>query len=310
MLTLDSIAAGQAVFPSVGTDRHAGDLPQIVVILRAMTAGRQVRGEPPAAAAGRHPRPRRGLHLHLARRRRPAVLPQGRRHPGAGRGVQAPHRRPARAGRLPAGLDDDVRDLRRVWIEVWPLKDQTRERYRGILRRELLPVFGPMPLAKIHPHTVRTWVAGQVAGPLSASSVRQHIAVLRSCLKAAQIDGHLDTLPLLGVKMPRSHSRQPAVMTLGEAFAMIDAAPADWQCAIATALFTGLRLGELLALTREDVDLPGRRLNIRATLTEVNGRTPRLRREEPKSRAGYRQVPIVEALAVRLQATWTPWARR
>ena len=32
------------------------------------------------------------------------------------------------------------------------------------------------------------------------------------------------------------------------------------------------------------------------------GRTPRLRREEPKSRAGYRQVPIVEALAVRLQA--------
>jgi integrase len=188
------------------------------------------------------------------------------------------------------------------WIETWPLKDQTRERYRGILRRELLPVFGPIPLAKIHPHTVRTWVAGQAAGPLSASSVRQHIAVLRSCLKAAQIDGHLDTLPLLGVKMPRSHSRQPAVMTLPEAFAMIEAAPADWQCAIATALFTGLRLGELLALTREDVDLPGRRLNIRATLTEVNARTPRLRREEPKSRAGYRQVPIVEALAVRLQA--------
>ncbi len=40
------------------------------------------------------------------------------------------------------------------WIEVWPLKDQTRERYRGILRRELLPVFGPMPLARIHPHLV------------------------------------------------------------------------------------------------------------------------------------------------------------
>jgi integrase len=125
--------------------------------------------------------------------------------------------------------------------------------------------------------------------------------VLRSCLKAAQIDGHLGELPLLGVKMPRSHSRQPAVMTLQEAFAMIDAAPADWQCAIATALFTGLRLGELLALTVADVDLPGRRLNIRATLTEVNSRTPRLKREEPKSRAGYRQVPIVEALAVRFE---------
>ncbi len=188
------------------------------------------------------------------------------------------------------------------WIDTWPLKDQTRARYRGILRRELLPVFGPLPLAKIHPHHVRSWVAGQVAGPLSASSVRQHIAVLRSCLKAAQIDGHLETLPLLGVKMPRSHSRQPTVLTLTEAFEMIAVAPAPWRCAIATALFTGLRLGELLALTREDVDLPGRRLNIRATLTEVSGRTPRIRREEPKSRAGYRQVPIVEALAVLLEA--------
>ncbi len=137
----------------------------------------------------------------------------------------------------------------------------------------------------------------QNAGPLSASSVRQHIAVLRSCLKAAQIDGHLGELPLLGVKMPRSYSRQPAVLTLPEAFAMIEVAPAAWQCAIATALFTGLRLGELLALTIEDVDLPGRRINVRATLTEVNARTPRLQREEPKSRAGIRQVPLVEALA-------------
>jgi len=103
------------------------------------------------------------------------------------------------------------------------------------------------------------------------------------------------------VKMPRTHSRQPTVLTLGEALGMVELAPTQWQCAIATALFTGLRLGELLALTVDDIDLPGRRISVRATLTEVSGRTPRLQREEPKSRAGYRQVPIVEALASRLQ---------
>jgi integrase len=83
---------------------------------------------------------------------------------------------------------------------------------------------------------------------------------------------------------------------------MVEVAPAQWQCAVATALFTGLRLGELLALTVDDIDLPARRISVRATLSEVSGRTPRLQREEPKSRAGYRQVPIVEALAHRLQA--------
>jgi integrase len=85
------------------------------------------------------------------------------------------------------------------------------------------------------------------------------------------------------------------------AFAMIDAAPPDWQCPIATTLFTGLRLGELLGLSREDIDLPGRRLSVRHNLTEVNSRTPRLLREAPKSRAGLREVPIVEALAARLE---------
>ena len=188
------------------------------------------------------------------------------------------------------------------WIEIAPLKEQTRYRYRSILRCQLLPVFGPLVLPKIHPHLVRTWGAEQVASPLAASSIRQHIAVLRSCLRAAQIDGHLDTLPLLGVRMPRAYSRQPAVLTLEQAFAMINAAPPTWQCAIATALFTGLRLGELLALSRDDIDLPARRLNVRANLTEVNSREPRLLREEPKSRAGLRQVPIVEALAGLLQA--------
>jgi len=45
--------------------------------------------------------------------------------------------------------------------EVAPLKEQPRYRYGSILRRELLPVFGRYPLAKIHPHQVRAWAAGR-----------------------------------------------------------------------------------------------------------------------------------------------------
>lgn len=152
-----------------------------------------------------------------------------------------------------------------AWIEVAALKEQTRYRYRSILRGQLLPVFGTLPLARIHPHLVRSWVAEQVAGLLAASSIRQHIAVLRSVLVAAQIDGHLDVLPLLGVKMPRAYSRRPVVLTLQGGVRDDRRRPADWQCAIATALFTGLRLGELLGLSRDDIDLPGRRITVRTT---------------------------------------------
>ena len=71
------------------------------------------------------------------------------------------------------------------WIETWPLKDQTRERYCGIARRELLPEFGGYPLAKIHPHHVRAWVAGQVAGPLSARCRPAASASTSRCCAAA-----------------------------------------------------------------------------------------------------------------------------
>lgn len=77
------------------------------------------------------------------------------------------------------------------------LKDQTRERYRGILRRELLPVFGPIPLAKIHPHQVRT--SGRRPGGRAAVGQQRPPAHpgAAQLLKAALVDGHLDTLPLL-----------------------------------------------------------------------------------------------------------------
>jgi hypothetical protein len=198
-----------------------------------------VPGEPASGVAGGHPRPRIGVHLHLARRRRAAVLPQGRRHLAQAEAFKRRIDDQLARGTYTPASTMTFGTYATGWIETWPLKDQTRERYRGKLCRELMPIFGGYPLAKIHPHQVRAWVHEQNAGPLSSSSVRQHIAVLRSCLKAAQIDGHLGELPLLGVKMPRSYSRQPAVLTLTEAFAMIDAAPAGWQCAIATALFTG-----------------------------------------------------------------------
>ena len=92
------------------------------------------------------------------------------------------------------------------------------------------------------------------------------------------------------------------MLTFAEAMELIALAPAGAPPLIAVAVFTGLRLGEILALTRDDVDLDGRVIHVQATLSEVNGRMPRLVREPRKSDAGYRDVPIVEPLADVLRA--------
>lgn len=188
------------------------------------------------------------------------------------------------------------------WIETHPLKGQTRYRYRSILNAHLLPYFGTTQLGKITPPLCREWLARQNRLALADNSLRQHIAVLKSVMKAARADGHIVALPTDGLRVPRQVKRRPRVLTAREAFALIDAAPAEWRCAVAIAVFGGLRLGEVLALTREDVDLDGRVLHVQATLSEVSGRTPRLLREVPKSDAGMRDVPIVEPLAELISA--------
>ncbi|MDT4941033.1 MAG: hypothetical protein QOJ34_1122 [Pseudonocardiales bacterium] len=188
-------------------------------------------------------------------------------------------------------------DYAAQWVEVAPIKPQTRHRYRGIVHGHLIPAFGTLTLPKIHPQLVRVWMAEQTAGPLSASSVRQNAAVLRSCLRAAQEDGHLATLPTHGLRLPRADRRRARVLSLPEVFALIDIAPPKWRTAVATAVFTGLRLGELLALTRDDIDLARGVLTVNATLTEVPGRTPRMLREPPKTDAGVRDVPLIPLIA-------------
>lgn len=63
-------------------------------------------------------------------------------------------------------------------------------------------------------------------------------------------------------------------------------------------LYTGLRRSELLALRWEDVDIEKRVINIRRTMYCVNS-SPKIK--VPKTEAGTRQVPLMDALLKRIE---------
>lgn len=201
------------------------------------------------------------------------------------------------AGTFVAGSRTTFAEYAAHWIETHPLKSQTRRGYRSVLRSDLLPYFGPTPLPKITHAMVREWFAAAHVPGRRDNTLRQHVAVLKSVLKSARADGHIASLPTDALRVPRQVRHRPRVLTFAEALRLIECTPADAPPLVAVAVFTGLRLGEVLALTREDVDLLGRVIHVQATLSEVTGRKPRLLREPPKSDAGYRDVPIVEPLA-------------
>jgi integrase len=75
--------------------------------------------------------------------------------------------------------------------------------------------------------------------------------------------------------MPLSpRARTPPVAAKGTLRKIRSAGP-EWKAWVTTALKTGLRVGELLALTWEDVDLVAGRLVVRRTLWRDQEGTPK-----------------------------------
>ncbi len=94
----------------------------------------------------------------------------------------------------------------------------------------------------------------------------------KSVLKAAYVTGRIGRDPTLGLAMPKVRAGQPDgrvrpedVPTRAEVIAILEAAPARFRGAVALGV-TGLRIGEVLAVSADRLDLERRRLLVdRAT---------------------------------------------
>jgi integrase len=84
--------------------------------------------------------------------------------------------------------------------------------------------------------------------------------------------------------------------------------PAGLPALIATALYTGMRMSELLGLIWDDIELGGGTVHVRAQLSRAHA-DARARRVAPKTRSSLRQIPLAPQLAAILRerrsaATW------
>jgi len=100
---------------------------------------------------------------------------------------------------------------------------------------------------------------------------------------------------------PRPTQRRQRVLGRAEIERLLGAcAPRD-RLMLATVLYTGLRISEMLGLVWDDVDFAGGVLHLRAQLSRAHRGAP-ARRVAPKTPASVRDVPLVPQLARLLNA--------
>ena len=188
------------------------------------------------------------------------------------------------------------------WLETRqvagrPIKARTKTHYDGILKRELLPAFGPRLLTAITPADIRGWHTKTLAGK---PTMKAHsYDLMKTIMASAIVDELLDANPcrIVGAgSSKRVHKVRPAgVLEIETITAKM---PARLSLAVTCASWLAMRLGETLELRRGDIDLEAGVVRIRRGLVRVGGR---LQVDTPKTAASVRDVAIPPHLLERFR---------
>jgi integrase len=162
--------------------------------------------------------------------------------------------------------------------------------YRQALKHRALPLFGAKRLTAISETVLQDFADQLSAQGLSPSSVRNTILPLRAIFRRAHRRGDVAVNPPQRLILPAVRGQRERVATPTEIGPLLDALQADDRAIYATALYAGLRLGELQALQWDDIDLNGDLVHVRRNWDRQAGFVA------PKSRSGDRRVPITPTL--------------
>jgi integrase len=204
----------------------------------------------------------------------------------------------ARRGTLPGLVKTDVTfaEAAEEWLRY---VDHDRDRkpstiagYRALLRSQLLPTFGELPIESITTPMIEGWIAGVDRSPATRTKA---LVLMHGIFKRARKLYGLPLNPVADVeKPPARQSGDIDVFSPEEVMALVRAAASEQDAAIyLTAAFTGLRRGELLALRWRDVDFAGQVVRVRANYAEGALTTPK----SGKVRSVPMAPDVAEALA-------------
>jgi integrase len=193
-----------------------------------------------------------------------------------------------------------------IWLpEVLPtLKYSTKRYYQYMLKVHLYPAFADVQLRLITRDAVQGYLAAKLRSGLSWRTVKGLRTLFGTVMAAAESDEIIPSNPVRKTRFPRRGPiKERAVIAPEKIRELLMALPEPSHSLAQLLVFTGLRIGELLALRWQDVDLE--RCGLRVTQSVYEGHF-----DEPKSKRSKRSIPLgaksIEILAARKPAGVNP----
>ena len=179
------------------------------------------------------------------------------------------------------------------------LRESTRYHYALMARKHIAPLIGHLPLTQVTSADVREVLATMREAGYSSSyrSIARNV-LARTCALAVS-EGLLPQNPLAAVPILKQPAR-PEVMPLDvrEVEALADAILPRYRAAVLVMAYAGLRVGEVGALSTQNLNLLRQELRVVSGVSRAGGR---LLIGPPKTAAGRRTVPLPQFLARELR---------
>ena len=169
-------------------------------------------------------------------------------------------------------------------------KGSTIRGYKLHYRNEIEPTFGSLKADQLDRKKVQRLV-DQLAKDRSPSSVRNALMPLRLIIRYARQRDLINSYPFKDIQLPAKNEKPTRILSIAEARSLVAALSGRDKAIFMTALYAGLRLGELRALRWHHIDFEMKTLRVERSWDRFDGEI------SPKSQAGNRTIPLVRELS-------------
>lgn len=184
-------------------------------------------------------------------------------------------------------------ELCKEWLDTRAARKRSKKSDESYIRAHLEPAFGQLRLIDIGVRQVEAFKAARAH--LHKNTVNHHLSLLISMLRHAHDIGWLAVVPkITKYRLPTASASFRYLRTADEVRRFLQAAreeaerpQAEWTIYpfFATAIFTGMRAGELAGLHWDDVDLDRRLITVQRSY------------DGPTKNGEVRHVPILDPLS-------------
>lgn len=208
------------------------------------------------------------------------------------------------------------RQLAENWLKAQSPDPATREILRSRLDSQINPTLGDTPVGRIKPSTIRDWLAELQDKKLSENYKLVLFTIVTGVLDSAIDDRLIRDNPCRAKTVRRPVGGSPEVVVWPEerVHAVRAGLPERFAITIPLGSGLGLRQGEILGLSPDDIDRDSKVVRVQRQLKTVRGVTMFAPPKGGKSRI----VPVSSAILVEIEdhitrfpatATTLPWAK-